>query len=289
MPELPEVETVRRDLDKFVKGKKVIEINISADFAKKIQPSMEELIRAVENRVLKNITRTGKMLVFDFGKNKKVLAHMKMTGQFVFVHPVTGSVSAGHPIKQISDQPHRFNKVFFNFGRHGKLYYNDIRKFGYLKLVNDQLAELEQQKFGIEPVDRKFTMIEFTKLLDRRPDWSIKKFLLTQDLISGIGNIYADEACFEAGILCTRKVQTLTSIDRENIRKSLKSILKKAIKYRGSSVNTYVDGSGQRGSYAQFLRVYGRAGEPCLRCGQTEIKKIKLVGRGTSFCPNCQK
>lgn len=289
MPELPEVETVRQDLLHYVKNKKIKKIFIKPDFTKKIWPSKNKFIRALINETINNILRRGKLLIFDLGKDKKVLAHLKMTGQFVYLGPQKKVVGGGHPIKQECFKPDRFNKVIFDFGDQGKLFYNDIRKFGYLKLVSDQEAQKEIDKFGLEPTDHDFSFEKFNQILDHKKKLAIKKVLLMQDLIAGIGNIYADESCFAAGIRGTRKVENIKLVERKKLYLAVKKILKKAIKYRGTSVNTFIDCQGKKGSYVNFLKVYGQVGKLCQICQKAKIKKVKINGRSTSFCPNCQK
>jgi len=289
MPELPEVETVRSDLEQFVTGKKIIRIIIKRDFAKKVEPNATRFVALLEGLILHRVERQGKMLVLDFGKNKKVLAHLKMTGQFVFVSPDDILSASGHPVNQEVGRPMKYNKVHFDFGSSGQLYYNDMRKFGYFKLVSDEEAELEKKRFGIEPQTKLFTCKIFKEILVKRPNWEIKKFLLAQDLIAGVGNIYADESLFVAGIRGDRKVINLTDNEIRKLYLAIKRILIKAIKHRGTSVSDYVDGKGNKGGYAQFLKVYQQVGKKCFQCGKAKIQKTKLAGRGTSYCPNCQR
>jgi len=289
MPELPEVETVRRDLEQYLKNKKITKIIIRDDFVKKIAPSKAKFIKFLTGLTLKGVERVGKMMIFDFGTTHRVLAHMKMTGQFVFVPPRGSVVSGGHPVPQSRETPDRFNKVVIDFGRYGRLYYNDMRKFGYFQLVTRDQVDLARKKFGPEPVEKRFTVKLFMSILERKPNLEIKKVLLMQELISGIGNIYADESCFAAGILPDRKIKTITLFEKKKLYQSIVRILKKAIVERGTSVNTYVDGSGKKGNYVRFLKVYHRAGERCLKCKKATIVKTRVAGRGTSYCPICQK
>ena len=288
MPELPEVETIRRSLEKQIVGKTIEKIIISPDFEKRIAPSASIFISALKGEKLVGLTRRAKMLILDFGYNLKVLVHLKMTGQFIY-RSGKKVISGGHPIKQDLNQPLRFNKVQFVFKSGEKLYFNDVRKFGYLKLVSDGEAKAAQSAFGVEPIEPKFTYEIFNEILKNKKNLGIKKILLNQQLIAGLGNIYVDESCHIAQIKPTRKASSLKKIERERLFKATRDILKKAIKYRGTSVNTYVDGFGRKGTFTQFLKVYGRAGQICASCGHAEIKKIKYAGRGTNFCPKCQK
>jgi formamidopyrimidine-DNA glycosylase len=289
MPELPEVETVRRDLQKYLVNKKIQKVKIKNDFANKIFPKKTVFVKLLENKKLLNVDRVGKLLILNFGKDKKLLAHLKMTGQFVFVPSEGDIIQGGHPVEQTREKPDKYNKVIFDFGSSGVLYFNDMRKFGYLKVVTDSNAELEKSRYGIEPIDKKFTFAKFSELINKRPNLEIKKFLLMQDFISGVGNIYVDESCFMAGIMCYRKIRTLTLDEQKLLYSSLKKILKKAVEMRGTSVNTYVDGSGKKGNYVKYLKVYSRVGEKCLKCKKATIKKMKVAGRGTSYCEICQK
>ena len=290
MPELPEVETVRRDLDQYIKGKKITEVVVKPDFAKKIEPSVKVFEHELVGKTVKNVRRRGKLLFFDLkSTDHHVLAHLKMTGQFVFQRPDGDIVPGGHPIEQTCDRPDNYNKVMFSFGRHGKLYYNDVRKFGYLKLVDGQAAKHAYDKFGLEPLDKGFTLKHFREVLKRKENLAIKKVLLMQDLIAGIGNIYADESCFAAGIRCDRKIKTLSEKEIQKLHEAIKRILKKAVKYRRTSVANYIDCLGEKGSYAQFLNVYHRVGKICKKCGKAEIKRSVVGGRGTAYCPVCQK
>jgi len=289
MPELPEVETVRRDLEKYLVGKKIKDITIKPDFLNKISPNKEEFVSLLQGKKLIDVDRVGKLLILDFGLNKKLLVHLKMTGQFVFVPPRGRIIQSGHPVEQTRSAPDKYNKASFNFGKNGVLYFNDMRKFGYLKVVSNKSAEVERARYGVEPIQSAFTLKKFNELLEKRPNMEIKKFLLMQNFISGIGNIYVDEACFATSIMGDRKIRTLSEPERKKLYQSIKKIIKKAVEMRGTSVNTYVDGSGQKGNYVKYLKVYSRVGKKCLRCKKATIKKMKVAGRGTSYCPACQK
>lgn len=288
MPELPEVETVRSDLAQYVVGKKIKNVTIQSDFAKKIEPSVSEFINKVTGQTIKAAQRRGKLLILDLGDDHNVLIHLKMTGQLVFWWPGDKIVPGGHPIIQTHAHPDKYNKVLFTFYDGSRLYYNDPRKFGYLKYVNNAVVATERSKYGVEPIDAAFTFKYFDSVLEKKKNLAIKKVLLMQDYIAGIGNIYADESCYAAGVLGTRVAKTLTLEERKKLYQSIKRIINKAIKYRGTSVANYTDGVGQQGNYARFLKVYSRVGKPCLKC-KTTIKRTVVGGRGTSYCPKCQQ
>lgn len=288
MPELPEVETIRRSLEKQVIGKTIKKIIIAPDFEKKITPSVPIFISSLIGKKILSLKRRAKILILDFGYNLKVLIHLKMTGQLIY-QDGKKVIVGGHPIKQSLNQTLRFNKAQFFFKSGEKLYFNDIRKFGYLKLVSDSEAKAAQAVFGPEPIDKKFTFEVFNRILKIKKNLGIKKILLNQQLIAGLGNIYADESCHLAHINPTRKAGTLNKIERKVLFKAMRNILKKAIQYGGTSVNTYVDGLGNKGAYTQFLKVYGQVGKICQSCKKSTIKRLKFAGRGTNFCPNCQK
>jgi formamidopyrimidine-DNA glycosylase len=286
MPELPEVETVRCDLLKVLQNKKITGIEIAADFRQRVFPSAAVFKKKLFGAKIMDIRRAGKLLIFDCGENRKLLIHLKMTGQLIF-RGANKIVGGGH--SQPGSNPHRFERVKISFGRNEVLYFNDLRKFGYLKVVSDAEARIETEKYGLDPTTPSFNFAKFNEILKTKELWLIKKFLLEQRYISGLGNIYADESCFSAGILPNRKNKSLKLTERKKLFLAIKKILKLAVEERGTSVNTYVSGTGAKGNYARHLKVYGRVGEKCLHCRVGIIEKKKLAGRGTSFCPHCQK
>jgi len=287
MPELPEVETIKRDLDSRVLNKKIKTIWIEPSFSKKILPSTEEFLNLI-GKQFKKLNRKAKLLYFETNDNRFLLCHLKMTGQLVYRSETGKTVSGGHAITSVDTVPNKFTRVVFTFKDKSKLYFNDLRKFGYFKFTNNNELEKELSKYGIDALDRKMDFAMFTGILQKRKNYRIKQFLLTQDLISGLGNIYADEALFASGIRPMRRIMTLKKAEKEKLFHSIKNILRLGIEHGGTSVNTYVNGTGTKGDFQNLLKVYGKSGEPCSDCG-TIIKKIKLAGRTASFCARCQK
>lgn len=275
MPELPEVETIKNQLGKKLKGKKIKDVKIL--FAKIVKAPLNDFRRAVLNSKIINIRRRAKLIIIDISNGYSLLIHLKMTGQLIY-----------HPnFRNSSCDAH--THLILNFQNNGELFYNDQRKFGYIKLLKtDKIKELLDKEYGPEPLDKRFTLSIFKKLLIKKPRARIKQSLLDQKNIAGIGNIYADEILFFSGIRPARIISTLTENEIKKIFQGIKKILANAIKFRGSSVSNYLDSRGRAGKYHLKLKVYSRHSQPCLKC-KTKIQKIKLAGRGTHFCPKCQK
>jgi len=289
MPELPEVETIRRDLEKKIAGEKIQSIEILA--AKSVHNKSSDFLKILIANNFKHIERRGKLLMFALDKVDKyayLLVHLKMTGQLIYRHKK--QILAGGHSQNAMDTivPNKFTRVIFTFGDGGQLFFNDLRRFGYLKLVSKEEKEkIVIHSFGIEPLTPDYTLEAFQKLFKKRQT-NIKALLLNQKLISGIGNIYADEVCFCAKIFPTRKVGSLSGLEIKKLFNCIEDVLRVAIENRGTTFNNYVDSAGHTGSHINFLNVYGRDGEKCKRCKGT-ILKIKHAGRGTHYCANCQK
>ncbi len=286
MPELPEVETIRRDLSELVIGKRFAKIEVRA--AKMVQP--RDLSKKILGLKIKKIFRRAKLLIFELSSGQKLLIHLKMTGQLIYRDSI-GVIKAvgGHPIKHdLQTLPNKFSRVVFIFSDRSYLFFNDVRKFGYLKLVDSTFFEKVCQEYGVEPLSEDFSLKNFEKILVRRPKMKIKQLLMEQGLIAGLGNIYADEVCFQAGVRPMRKAGELSLMEIKKIWQAIPVILKKSIDKRGTSADTYVDAWGRAGGFKPYLMVYGRDGEKCKKCG-TKILKIRLGGRGTHYCPRCQR
>jgi formamidopyrimidine-DNA glycosylase len=285
MPELPEVETIRRDLFKKIIGKRIIGIEVKKNSM--VKGSTPIFIRKIKNRRIIDIRRTGKLLIFDLGQNLNILVHLKMTGQLVYKKGLQ-IVAGGHNIPKSDNKlPNKYSHIIINFFGGGRLFFNDLRQFGYMRLVDDKQRNLIVAEFGIEPLTKNFNLDNFKKIFSGRKNL-LKAILLNQKLIAGIGNIYADEICFAARISPGRRVNKLTGKEIKKLFLVSEKIIKQAIRLRGTTFNDYVDADGQPGNYFKLLKVYSRSGQICKRCHSGVIKKIRLVGRGTHFCPNCQ-
>lgn len=285
MPELPEVETIKNDLNKKILKKKIREVVILKKGT--VRGDARKFKNILRGNYFEDIGRIGKLLIFKIAPGDNfLLVHLKMTGQLIFRKK--GKVIAGGHSQPEGDDflPGKHTRVILKFSDDACLLFNDLRRFGYMQIVGEKELEDVLKNYGIEPLTKKFSLENFTEALDRRKI-SVKAVLLNQKIIAGIGNIYADEILFAAGIKPDRKVDSLSKKEILTIHNSAQKIIKQAIKYRGTTFNDYVDSDGNSGNFVKHLKVYGRAGKKCVRCGGI-IKKIKLVGRGTHYCPDCQ-
>lgn len=285
MPELPEVETIRQDLRKKLLYKHIAEVQIFFD--KVVSGKQEETTKSLWCNSFVEVDRIGKLLIFRLEKNDAVLLlHLKMTGQLIYLiknHIFAGGHSFAHFAR---DLPNKHTQLMITFADHSKLFFNDSRRFGYVKIIPIDQLDSVILKFGMEPLQKSFTFKKFDELLKKKK-MNLKALLLNQQLIAGIGNIYADEICFDAQILPTRRTSSLSDIDRKQLFRSTLKILKKAIKYRGTTFNDYVDSEGKKGNFSHHLKVYERDKQNCVRCGETIVKR-RVAGRGTHMCLSCQ-
>ncbi|MBU0647981.1 bifunctional DNA-formamidopyrimidine glycosylase/DNA-(apurinic or apyrimidinic site) lyase [Patescibacteria group bacterium] len=287
MPELPEVETIRRDLVANILHKKIAKVTIGKN--KLIKNSSAKFKQAIIGHKFTDISRIGKLLIFALSKkNTYLLIHLKMTGQLIYQsHHQT--IAGGHNYPPIQTKlPNKYSHVIFEFEDHSTLFFNDQRQFGYLQIVDHQQLDSIKSQFGIEPLTKNFTFKNFRRVLSDKNTY-LKNILLNQKHIAGIGNIYADEICFAANILPQTRANKLNNFQQKKLFQSCQKTIKKAIKHRGTTFQNYVDPQGQKGNYTELLQVYGRENQICNICQANKIKKIKLVGRGTHFCANCQK
>ena len=252
-----------------------------------------DFAKTLKGKKISGITRRAKMIIIDLQGKFAILVHLKMTGQLIFF----GKKELDKQIRLFNNLnstevrlPTKSTHVIFEFTDGSRLFYNDFRQFGYLKLVTDkelpQVAELSN--FGPEPLDKKFTQKVLDKILARRPNMKLKQFLLDPNLIAGIGNIYSDEIAFYAKVQPWRLVKTLKPQEKSRLFKGIKQVLTDAIRHRGSSVGDFIRPGGDWGTYGTAHMVYGRNKEKCKVCGNM-IKSLKFGGRTGSFCPRCQK
>jgi formamidopyrimidine-DNA glycosylase len=292
MPELPEVETLKRDLAKTIVGKKINRVSVL--WPKTVKPlSVNLFIKNVSAKKITAVSRRAKMLVIDLSDGNHLLVHLKMTGQLIFKPKAKNQklklIAGGHPQPGGMDNlPNSFTRLIFEFSDGTKLFFNDMRKFGWVRFVTPDDFQKASDNYGIEPLEKDFTFSFFNKVLERYPNRKIKQWLLDQKIISGLGNIYADESCFYAKILPTRIVGTLNQKEKKDLFTHIPKVLKLSISKKGTSFSDYVQLDGKAGQMIKWLKVYNKKNQSCQRC-KGKIEKIKLNGRGTHFCPKCQK
>lgn len=286
MPELPEVETVKRGLEKLILKRKIRKVEVFCEKSFVGDPE------AVVGHMVEGLRRFGKALIIDLSGGVSMMVHLRMTGQLIF-DGASGEpnerYAAGHPSENfVAKLPNKQTRVVIEFGG-GTLYFNDQRKFGFIKVL--QTAEVEQEDFirrlAKEPWE--MTPEEFYEALQRHPKSMIKAVILDQSVISGLGNIYADESLFKAGIHPERRAGTITQEEAEKLLLAAREVMTRSIESGGSTMATYVRADGSRGNYLEkFAQVFRREGKPCPKCG-AEIVKIRVAGRGTHICPECQR
>lgn len=289
MPELPEVETVRRGLSELIPGR-TIATAWAIDSPKSFPNADADIRNFLVGATVLAVRRRAKVLLIDLDSQYSLVIHLKMTGQLVFVDSNAARFGAGHPNESlIGNLPDRSTRVVIAFADDSHVYFNDQRKFGWIKLLPTLEVPLIDfmKKVGPEPLEADFTAGEFAERFRRRVRTNIKAALLDQTVVAGVGNIYADESLWGAQIDPHRLVGSLTSDEFERLYVELRLVMNVAIEKGGSTDKNYVNAEGKRGSYMDFARVFRREGKACPRCGQ-EIVKIKWAGRGTHYCQGCQ-
>ena len=287
MPELPEVETVRRGLSVLVIGKRVQ--SVTHDTPKSFPNSPSEVEAFLIGSTITDIRRRAKVLLIDLSSEHTLVIHLKMTGQLVYRgEQVFG---AGHPNDSlIGELPDKTTRVIIEFTDGGFLYFNDQRKFGWVKLFPTiEVPNIDfMQRVGPEPLEDELTHDGFIERIRRRNGTTIKAALLDQTVIAGIGNIYADEALWGARIHPARRVRDVADKDLRTLLDEVRYVLKLSIEKGGSTDRNYVNAEGKRGSYIDFARVFRREGQTCPRHPDVIIEKLRVAGRGTHICPVCQ-
>lgn len=298
MPELPEVETIRSQLEERIVGLRIKAVDVR--LPKVFRGYPKEII----GRTVKAVNRRGKLLIIELDDDLALLVHLKLTGQLIFQQPLglksVPVTSKNSPLKTL---PHKHTHVIFTFENRGQLFFNDLRQFGWIELV--KISRLRQgfggqakfkgqdylKNLGPEPFDKEFSLNYFKEILGkwRRP---VKLLLLEQKKIAGLGNIYANEALFCARVAPHHRASDLLRDHPEKIEElfhCLQKVLKIGLKYQGASDQYYLTAEGKKGQYQEHFLVYGRVGERCLNNCGGQIRKMTLGGRGTFFCPKCQR
>jgi formamidopyrimidine-DNA glycosylase len=288
MPELPEVETVRRGLAALIPGRRIASAR-HIESPKSFPNAPADTERFLVGAKILAVKRRAKVLLIELDTEYSLVIHLKMTGQLVFRgEQVFG---AGHPNESlVGDLPDRSTRVVMEFTDGSTLYFNDQRKFGWVKLMPTlEVPNIDfMKKVGPEPLEADFTAEQFAERFKRRAKTNIKAALLDQTVVAGVGNIYADESLWGAKLDPHRLVGSLSDQDFKRLYEELRTVMNLAIDKGGSTDRNYVNAEGKRGSYMDFARVFRREGQRCPRCNY-EITKIKWAGRGTHLCTNCQR
>ncbi len=298
MPELPEVETVVSDLQKKIVNKKIT--GVWTDWPKILKNiELKKFRRAVIGKKVGRVARRGKNIFIELETDITVVIHLKMTGHLLWRSTNYFDLEASKIVKEDAKRPFRekvnqYIHFRFLFGPKKELAFSDLRKFGRIRFydcgIDETLERTEYKKLGPEPMGPDFNLeklIESTKK-KKNINKEVKVFLLDQENISGIGNIYASEILFEAKINPRKKVSKLTEAELQKILSKTRAVLTEAIKHRGTSISDFRDTDGLRGEFGRFRKVYQRKGEKCPNCGEI-ISAFKQGQRSTFYCPRCQK
>lgn len=312
MPELPEVETIARGLARLLPGLEVQDV--WHDWQKSFPNAPSDVARFLVGAKVKDINRRGKVLIIGLSSDYSLVIHLKMTGQLVFISknerklvsskrqlvrktnsklPISNSkkFGGGHPSGSlVGDLPDKSTRVVLDFTDGSKLFFNDQRKFGWMRLLPTvEVPEIDfMKKVGPEPLEDDFTVDRFINRLKTRKNSPAKAVLLDQTVLAGVGNIYADESLWMAKVHPLKSVRAVSRPKLIHLYDALREVLQLSIEKGGSTDRNYVDAKGKKGSYLDFAQVFRKDGQPCPRCGTTIIK-IRAAGRGTHICPVCQR
>ena len=270
MPELPEVETIARGLRRAIVGKTIASVEISLP-KMAVAPAGIDFKKALPGERIAEVGRRGKFAIIGLASGRALVVSLRMTGRLIVQRP--------------GDPPYRYGYVTTTFTDGERLVFADVRQFGRMRLVEP--GEPWDAELGLEPLQKSFTLERFIAMLSGRTT-PVKAFLLDQRRIAGIGNIYACEALWAAGIRPAKPAGSLTKPAARRLHRALIDVLKKAVRMRGSSIDDYVDADGLKGGFQNVLSVYGKAGKRCSRCGGT-VERTVLAGRGTWWCRKHQK
>jgi len=270
MPELPEVETIARGLREPLVGRQFTGVRIGWENLV-ARPTVKEFVRGLVGQRILGVKRRGKYLIFALSGGKSLIIHLRMTGRLLIKNP--------------DDELDKHAHLIFELDDGQELRFNNVRKLGRVYLVDDEDEIVG--KLGPEPLDDDFTPAGFAALLSGRRG-RIKPLLLNQRFMAGVGNIYADEALFAARIHPERRADALTTEDIERLYGAIRRVLHQGIENRGTTLSDYLDAEGREGRNQEYLRVFRRTGQHCPRCG-VPIERTVVGGRGTYFCPRCQR
>ena len=289
MPELPEVEVVKRSLIKKAQNTIIKAVKINDG---RLRYTIDKnQIKKIIGLKLHKISRRSKFLLFFFNKNIVMLVHLGMTGKFFFINQKNKKYKTSFYYDISDGKDNKHDRVIFNLSQNQKLIYNDVRKFGFIKILNkSNLNEnLHLKKLGPEPLNKKFNFIYFKKYILGR-NRMIKDILMDQKFVSGLGNIYVNEILFFSGIKPTKKTKNLLDSEIKKIVKFTKKILFRAIALGGSSIKDFSSSDGKKGLFQQYFSVYGKKGEKCSNKNcQNNIIKIVIANRASFYCAKCQK
>lgn len=275
MPELPETETIARDLDRELVGQRIVGVRVTRpDVLREVGPA--ELVKRLTGAVVERSWRRAKLVVIDLSTGDRLVVQPRFTGALL--------IDNGN----MPEAERRYSTVALDLGDGRSVHYRDIRRLGTVALMSAERFERATSALGIEPLDPTFTGAHLSVLLRGRRQ-AIKKVLMDQRIVAGIGNIYANEALWRAGIDPSREARSVTSDEASSLRDALVGVLTESIALRGTSFRDYRDASGARGGFVERLAVYGHAGDRCARCGSRLIGTHAIDGRMTVLCARCQK
>lgn len=289
MPELPEVETIRRGLARLIVGKKV-EGSENFNSAKSFPNAESDVEQFLYGATITDVRRRAKVLLIDLSSEYTLVTHLKMTGQIIVVDG-RERWGGGHPndsfVRTLPDNTTR-QRIDFSDGSH--LYFNDLRKFGWMKLYPTiEVPNIDfMQKVGPEPLEDTFTSTEFIPRVRKRNGTTIKAAILDQTVLAGVGNIYADESLWSTKLHPATRVRDVSDAKLSELLANIKAVMNLSIEKGGSTDKNYVDARGNKGSYLAFANVFRREGLACPRHPDLLIEKIRVAGRGTHVCPVCQ-
>ena len=275
VPELPETETIARDLDRAISGSTISDVRVTRlDVLREVDPA--ELQRRIVGTVIEHSWRRAKLVVLDLSSGDRIVVQPRFTGALL--------VDDGN----LPESERRYSTIEFVLGDGRSLHYRDIRRLGTVSLMDDGRFSRYSAALGMEPLDPAFTAERLSAIL-RASRQAVKRVLMDQRRVVGVGNIYANEVLWRTGIDPSRSAATLSPIEAEHLHHELRNVLHAAVDARGTSFRDYRDASGQRGSFAEQLDAYGREGEPCRRCGRRLLVTHEIDGRSTVFCWSCQR